>query len=255
MTTPSVKSWPLPKIILFLVLGFVFLTHALLAEFIGVKIFSLNDLLGWKKDGVLGDFNLTAGVLLWPVVFVMTDLINEYYGRRIVVLFSSFAALCISYSFVMIYGSLLLPPADFWRTSAMSRGVADFQVAYSAVFGQGLWIILGSVTAFLVGQLVDVWVFQRIKKATGEGRLWLRATGSTMVSQAIDSFLVLYIAFYWGADWPLDRVMSVALLNYGFKWSAALVMTPLIYGVHQRIEAYLGPALAQSMRAAAHRSE
>jgi uncharacterized PurR-regulated membrane protein YhhQ (DUF165 family) len=49
--------------------------------------------------------------------------------------------------------------------------------------------------------------------------------------------------------------MSVALLNYAFKWSAALVMTPLIYGVHQRIEAYLGPALAQSMRAAAHRSE
>lgn len=198
MTTPSDRSWPLPKIILFLVLGFVFLTHALLAEFIGVKIFSLNDLLGWKKDGIVGDMNLTAGVLLWPVVFVMTDLINEYFGRRIVVLFSSFAALCISYSFVMIYGSLLLPPADFWRTSALSRGVPDFQVAYSAVFGQGLWIILGSVTAFLVGQLVDVWVFQRIKKATGEGRLWLRATGSTMVSQAIDSFLVLYIAFYWG---------------------------------------------------------
>ena len=155
----------------------------------------------------------------------------------------------------MIYGSLLRPPADFWRTSALSRGVPDFQVAYSAVFGQGLWIILGSVTAFLVGQLVDVWVFQRIKKATGEGRLWLRATGSTMVSQAIDSFLVLYIAFYWGADWPLDRVMSVALLNYAFKWVAALVMTPLIYGVHHRIEAYLGPDLAQSMRAAAHRSE
>ncbi|NBW33381.1 MAG: hypothetical protein EBR22_05440, partial [Cytophagia bacterium] len=64
MTNPSVRSWPLPKIILFLVLGFVFLTHALLAEFIGVKIFSLNDLLGWRKDGFFGDFRLYRGVCL-----------------------------------------------------------------------------------------------------------------------------------------------------------------------------------------------
>jgi hypothetical protein len=148
-----------------------------------------------------------------------------------------------------------LPPAEFWRTSGLARGVTDYQVAYSAVFGQGLWIILGSVTAFLLGQVVDVWVFQRIKKATGEGKLWLRATGSTMVSQGIDSFLVLYIAFYWGADWPLERVLSVALLNYLFKWFAALLMTPLLYFVHHRIESFLGPALALQMRTAAHRSE
>ena len=255
MNHTTAPPWPWPKVILFLVLGFVFLTHALLAEFIGVKIFSLNDWLGWKPNGPLGNMNLTAGVLLWPVVFVMTDLINEYYGHKVVVWFSSLAAVCISYSFVMIYGSLSLPPAEFWRVSGLSRGVTDYQVAYSAVFGQGLWIILGSVTAFLVGQVVDVWVFQRIKKATGEGKLWLRATGSTMVSQGIDSFLVLYIAFYWGADWPLDRVWSVALLNYAFKWFAALVMTPFLYLVHHRIEAFLGPALSHQMRNEAHRSE
>ncbi|MGA1666800.1 MAG: queuosine precursor transporter [Bacteroidia bacterium] len=248
-------NWPWPKVILFLVLGFVFLTHALLAEFIGVKIFSFNDWMGWNLQGPLGELNLTAGVLLWPVVFVMTDLINEYYGHKVVVWFSSLAAICISYSFVIIYGSLALPPAEFWRTSGLARGVTDYQVAYSAVFGQGLWIILGSVTAFLLGQVGDVWVFQRIKKATGEGKLWLRATGSTMVSQGIDSFLVLYIAFYWGADWPLERVLSVALLNYLFKWFAALLMTPLLYFVHHRIESFLGPALALQMRTAAHRSE
>ena len=79
----SVDSWPIPKIRLFLVLGFVFLTNALLAEFIGVKIFSLNSLLGIDNQGNTLEFNLTAGVLLWPVVFVMTDLINEYYDIRI----------------------------------------------------------------------------------------------------------------------------------------------------------------------------
>jgi uncharacterized integral membrane protein (TIGR00697 family) len=128
------------------------------------------------------------------------------------------------------------------------RGVENMQTAYGAVFGQGLWIIAGSITAFLLGQMVDVWVFQRIKRLTGEGKLWLRATGSTMISQGIDSVVVLYIAFYLGADWPLQRVLQIALLNYAFKWVAAMAMTPLIYLVHQRIERHLGPELSEQMR-------
>lgn len=245
VTVKSTTSWPLAKIYLFLVLGFVFLTNALLAEFVGVKIFSLDRVLGLGKEWGM---NLTAGVLLWPVVFVMTDLINEYYGRRIVLVFSALSAACILYAFAMVYGSMALPPADFWPSSGAAKGIDDMQVAYSAVFGQGLWIIAGSITAFLVGQLVDVWVFQRIKRMTGEGRLWLRATGSTMISQGIDSVVVLWIAFYWGAGWSLGLVMHIALLNYAFKWSVALLMTPVIYGIHRRIEAYLGEDLAEIMR-------
>jgi uncharacterized integral membrane protein (TIGR00697 family) len=242
------ETWPLPKVGLFLLLGFVFLTNALLAEFVGVKIFSLNNLLGLDSQGLGLEFNLTAGVLLWPVVFVMTDLINEYFGQRVVLTFSALSALCILYAFAMVYGSIALPPAGFWTGSMKSGGVDNMQSAYGAVFGQGLWIIAGSITAFMVGQLVDVWVFQRIKRMTGEGKLWLRTTGSTMISQGIDSVVVLYIAFYWGADWPLGRVMQIALLNYAFKWVAAMAMTPLIYAVHQRIERYLGPDLSEQMR-------
>ena len=244
----TVESWPLPKIRLFLVLGFVFLTNALLAEFIGVKIFSLNSLLGIDNQGNTLEFNLTAGVLLWPVVFVMTDLINEYYGHKVVLIFSALSALCILYAFGMVYGSIALPPAGFWLGSLKAQGIENMQTAYGAVFGQGLWIIAGSITAFLVGQLVDVWVFQRIKRLTGEGKLWLRATGSTMISQGIDSVVVLYIAFYLGADLPLQRVLQIALLNYAFKWVAAMAMTPLIYLVHQRIERHLGPELSEQMR-------
>ncbi|MBM3936417.1 MAG: queuosine precursor transporter [Sphingomonadales bacterium] len=245
---PPVETWALPKIRLFLVLGFVFLTNALLAEFIGVKIFSLNTLLGFDSQGNTLEFNLTAGVLLWPVVFVMTDLINEYYGQRVVLIFSALSALCILYAFAMVYGSIALPPAGFWPGSMKAAGVENMQTAYGAVFGQGLWIIAGSIMAFLVGQLVDVYVFQRIKRITGERKLWLRATGSTMISQGLDSVVVLYIAFYLGADWPLSRVLQIALLNYAFKWFAALAMTPLIYAVHRRIEGYLGAQLSEQMR-------
>ncbi len=68
----------------------------------------------------------------------------------------------------------------------------------SGIFRQGLWIIIGSMVAFLIGQVLDVLVFHRIKKITGEKRIWLRATGSTLVSQLVDSFVVLFIAFYVG---------------------------------------------------------
>ena len=84
-------------------------------------------------------------------------------------------------------------------------------VAYRKIFGQGLWIIIGSLVAFLVGQILDVAVYQRIKKSTGEKLLWLRATGSTLVSQFVDSFVVLIIAFYIGADWELGRVLAIGL--------------------------------------------
>ena len=141
--------------------------------------------------------------------------------------------------------------ADFGHVA----GCGGFSSGLQRRFWSGTLDYFGISHGFFGGTVGGCVGVPAHQKATGEGRLWLRATGSTMVSQAIDSFLVLYIAFYWGADWPLDRVMSVALLNYAFKWAAALVMTPLIYGVHHRIEAYLGPDLAQSMRAAAHRSE
>ena len=106
----------------------------------------------------------------------------------------------------------------------------------------------GSVIAFLVGQLVDVLIFQRIKKMTGEKFLWLRATGSTLISQFIDSFVVLFIAFYWGADWNLERVLAIGIMNYIYKFGMAFVLTPVIYLVHWLIDLYLGQTLSEKMR-------
>jgi len=242
---------------LFLILGCFFVANALIAECIGVKIFSLEKTLGIipsgiKLFGVEGlSFNLTAGVLLWPLLFVMTDIVNEYYGRRGVMLLSTIAAVLIAYAFLMFFLSIALPPADFWVTYQSERGVPNMQNAFGAVFGQGMWIIVGSLVAFVIGQIVDVLVFHRLKAITGERWLWLRANGSTLVSQLLDSFVVLFIAFYIGAGWSFETVLAIGVLNYLYKFSAALVLTPLLYFTHHWIDGYLGADLAAQMRKAA----
>mgnify|MGYP001626726288 FL=1 len=241
---------------LFLLLGGFFIANALIAEFIGVKIFSLEATLGinpltYTLFGQEMSFNLTAGVLLWPVVFVMTDIINEYYGMRGVKFLSYLAVGLISFAFIMIYGAIALTPAGWWIESINDQGVPNFQAAFASVFGQGLWIIMGSLTAFLVGQFLDVTVFQQIKRITGEGKIWLRATGSTLVSQFIDSFVVLIIAFKLGADWSWALVIAVGLNNYFYKFIVAVMLTPVIYLAHFIIDAYLGSEISAKLRAKA----
>lgn len=238
--------------VLFLVLGAFFIANALIAEFIGVKIFSLEQSLGFdplqlRLFGGEYSFNMTAGVLLWPVVFVMTDIINEYFGKHGVRLFSWIAAALIAYAFLMVYLAIQLVPAEFWKVRETTNGPLLMQTAYSQIFGQGLWIIIGSLVAFLFGQLIDVYVFHWVKTKTGEKALWLRATGSTLVSQLIDSFVVLFIAFYIGADWSLSLVLAIGIVNYMYKCTVALALTPMLYLLHKGIDAYLGKSLAQQM--------
>lgn len=237
---------------LLLVLSFVFLSNALLAEFIGVKIFSLEATLGINPiKWALPDFNLTAGVLLWPVVFVMTDIINEYFGKKGVRFLSFSAVAVIAFAFLVVNFAIVLSPASFWSTAYQNFGVENMQNAYIAVFGQGLWIIAGSIIAFLIGQLLDVFVFQEIKKRTGEKKLWLRATGSTLVSQFIDSFVVLFIAFYLSNRMDFFTVIKIGLVNYIFKFIVAIALTPLLYLIHGLIDTYLGKGLATELKNAA----
>ena len=144
-----------------------------------------------------------------------------------------------------------MPPADFWISVKQDSGVPDYNEAYRAVFGQGLWIIVGSVIAFLIGQIIDVKVFHRIKRYTGEKKVWLRATGSTLISQFIDSFIVLFIAFYIGGDWPLLLVLAIGVVNYIYKFTMAIILTPVIYFAHNRIDQYLGQDVADQLKSEA----
>ncbi|MFY8207269.1 MAG: queuosine precursor transporter [Arenimonas sp.] len=243
---------------LYVFLAAFFCVTAVLAEFIGVKIFALEATLGiapfeWNLFGQTGSLNFTAGTLLWPIVFVMTDIVNEYFGKRGVRFISWTAVALILYGFVFAYAAIHLAPADWWIGANANQGVPDLQAAFAAIFGQGLWTIWGSVIAFGLGQLIDVSVFSRIRRYTGPRMVWLRATGSTAVSQLIDSFVVLYIAFVLGPQqWSYDLFFAVATLNYGYKMLAAVLMIPALYGVRKLIHWYLGHEHAELLHRNAH---
>jgi queuosine precursor transporter len=240
--------------LLFIAMAAFFCVNAVLAEFIGVKIFALEDTLGikpleWNLFGQTGSLNFTAGTLLWPIVFIMTDTVNEYYGRRGVRFISWLAAGLIVYGFAFAFIAIHLAPASWWVTVVKDQGVPDYQAAFAAVFGQGLWTIWGSLVAFIVGQLIDVNVFHRIRRRTGERHAWLRATGSTAVSQLVDSFVVLYIAFVIGPQhWPTSLFLAVGTLNYTYKMLAAIALIPLLYLARAGIHRYLGRDLAHQLR-------
>jgi hypothetical protein len=240
---------------LFLGISAFFVANALIAESIGTKIFSLEKLFGFSPTnftlfGQTGmSFNLTCGVLLWPLEFVITDIVNEYYGPRAVRRISFTAIILISYAFLMYFLAIGVPPADFWISSGAKNGIDNMQNSYNAIFGQGMRIIIGSLVAFLVSQLVDVYIFHRIKKATGEKFIWLRATGSTLVSQLVDSYIVLFIAFSGVFSWQL--ILGIGIMNYIYKFTMAILLTPVIIWVEKRIEAYVGHDVARKMKRAA----
>jgi uncharacterized integral membrane protein (TIGR00697 family) len=234
-----------------------FVANALIAECIGGKLFSLEKVLGLAPADftLFGQqhlsFDLTCGVLLWPLEFIMTDIVNEYYGPKAVRRISYTAVALISYAFLMFYLAIYIPSSNYWLTSQSKNGLPNMQVAFNGIFGQGMWIIFASIVAFLVSQIVDVTIFHKIKKYTGEKYVWLRATGSTLVSQLVDSFIVLYIAFKIGQGWSWQKVLAICLMNYIYKFVMAIVLTPVIYFVEARIEKYLGHDTTRKMKRAA----
>jgi uncharacterized integral membrane protein (TIGR00697 family) len=249
MKTPASNSnFTHKKQQLYLLLSAIFIVNALLAEIIGVKIFHVNGLLNLPET-VPGD--LTAGVLIWPVVFVTTDILNEYFGPKGVLRVSLLTAGLIIYAFVVIYATTKLQPAAFWldvnKTDSAGRPF-DIDFAYQSIFRQGGNIIIGSITAFIVGQILDATVFQAVRRLTKERFVWLRATGSTLVSQLVDSFVVLYVAFYVFGNWSFDQVLTVANTNYWYKFAAAILLTPVLYLAHAIIDRYLGKEATEELQ-------
>ena len=205
--------------LVFLILAMVFVTNAILGEVMGGKLIQV------------GQFTMSMGVLPWPIVFVLTDLTNEYFGTRGVRRLTFITVGLIIYAFIILFASMGIPAASF-------SPVQDS--AYNAVFGQSLWIIVGSIIAFMVSQLVDVAIFWTFRNATGGKHLWLRATGSTAVSQLIDTFVIMGIAFYLPGKITFDQFINTSTTNYTYKFLIALCATPLIYLGHAIIDRFLG---------------
>lgn len=205
--------------IVYLALAGFFVTNAILGEVTGGKLFTF------------GVFTLSIGVIPWPVVFIATDLINEYFGREGVRRLTLMTIALIVYAFIVLFLAMQVPAASF-------SPVTDAQ--FQAVFGQSLWIIVGSVTAFALSQLVDVGVFWLVRHRTGGRFLWMRATGSTVVSQLIDSIVIIGIAFWLPGKVKTSEFLQVAASNYSFKLLIALGTTPLLYAGHAAIDRFLG---------------
>lgn len=207
------------KHLLFTVLGAFFITNAIMGEILGGKLITV------------GPFTMTVGVLPWPLVFLTTDLINEYFGKKGVQRLTFLAIGLIVYMFVILWLGMQIPAASF-------SPVKD--PAFNEVFGQSMWIIVGSIVAFAVSQLVDVAVFWMLRDVTKGKMLWLRATGSTAVSQLIDSFIVIGIAFWISGQVTFKEFMTISSTNYIYKLLVAIGLTPFIYLGHKLIDNYLG---------------
>ena len=227
---------------IFFILSGIFITNAIIAEILGTKIFEFDFIL---------NFNMSVGVIIWPVVFITTDIINEYFGKKGIKKISYFTILLIIYVFIIIYMSTKLTPNNYWlNINSVDNHGNPFHIdyAYNIIFLQSTGIIIGSIIAFLIAQILDVIVFHKLKRMTKGKFIWLRATGSTLISQFIDSFVVLFIAFYLLAPndkvWSLSQVFSVGFDNYTFKFIIAILITPLIYLAHYLIDNYMGKDLA-----------
>jgi uncharacterized integral membrane protein (TIGR00697 family) len=203
----------------YVVLAGIFITNAIVAELIGGKLINI------------GSAVMSVGILPWPVVFITTDLINEYFGEKGVKKLSLITACLIAYCFVLLYIALNIPAVKGENL------ITDTQ--FNSVFGQSMWIIVGSVTAFLVSQLIDVTVFHYVKNRTGNKMIWLRSTGSTVISQFFDSFIVLGIAFWMTGKMTTEVYILSAFTGYFVKLIIAVFLTPLIYLGHYIIEKYI----------------
>lgn len=218
-TLKTINMFQRRKDIVYVILAGIFITNALVAELIGGKLI------------YIGDVVMSLGILPWPIVFITTDLINEYFGEKGVKKLSFITAGLIAYTFLLLLIGLQIP-------AVKGDGlITDEQ--FSAVFGQSMWIIVGSITAFLVSQLIDVTIFHFVKNRTGKKMIWLRSTGSTVISQFFDSFIVLGIAFWLPGKIDTKMFVASALTGYTVKLLIAVGLTPFIYLGHYLIEKYL----------------
>ncbi|MFZ9587273.1 MAG: queuosine precursor transporter [Crocinitomicaceae bacterium] len=220
---------------LFIILAGLFITNAVTAELISNKLIQIPIEFNFFGNHI-GPFATIVGILPWPIVFLLTDLMNEFYGQKAVRKLSWITAGLIAYCFIIVGISLAIPAYEI-----KGSDLAD-NASYLKVFGQSQMIIVGSICAFLVSQLLDAFLFDKIKQKTGNRFIWLRSTGSTVLSQLIDSYIVLYVGFVLPGKMTFGTYMSIAPTNYVLKLFIAVGLTPLIYLGHYLVRKYLNHA-------------
>jgi len=205
---------------------------ALVATFMTCLV--VGDLIGGKLTSVTlfgREWVFSAGQLAFPVTFILTDILNEFYGRKVARRVTLLAFFMVGLTLAIIAIAGLLP----WWGKTLEPGWGGVTPhEFDVVFSQAMWIQLSSMVAFLIGNLVDISVFFVLKKATGNRMLWLRATGSTAISQLIDT--VIITALVWAPKVDVDGYLALVLGSYAVKLVVAVLVTPVIYGLHGVIE-------------------
>jgi queuosine precursor transporter len=215
------------KDIVFLILAGFFITNAIVAELIGGKLVTF-----------FGTFTQSIGIVMWPVVFIVTDLVNEYYGQKGVRKLSYITVALIAFTFVVLFICMNIPATGF-------SPVSDDN--FRKVFGQSMYIIIGSICAFIISQLVDSTIFWMLREKTGKNMIWLRSTGSTVISQLVDTFIVQFIAFVVPGVWTMNEFAKNASFGYAFKLMVAIAIIPVIYLVHFLVDRYLGKETSEEL--------
>jgi queuosine precursor transporter len=216
---------------LFLVLAGIFTTCLVVGDIIGGKLVSTR---------VFGlEFTTTVGMVPFPVTFLLTDVLNEFYGKR-AARFITLVGFCMAVlSFTFIYIAAAVPFAAMTRAPDWT-GVNE--AAFNNVFLGSLRMIVASLCAYLVSQFVDIGVFHLLKRVTSGKLLWLRATGSTAVSQLIDTIVINFVA--WSGLMSVSKIVNIVYSAYGLKLLIAIGLTPAIYLCHTLVQRGLGiPAI------------
>jgi len=217
---------------LFVFLAGLFVTNAITAELISNKLIEIPIAFSLGSQKV-GPFVTIVGVIPWPVVFILTDLLNEFYGEKAVRRISWITAVLIAYCFIIVSIALQLPAKEIPGSTLATN--AEF----GKVFGQAQAVIIGSIAAFLLSQIMDATLFHWIKRKTGNRYIWLRSTGSTVISQMVDTIVVLYIGFVLTGAITMNDFFNIAPTNYLLKLGIAILLTPVIYLGHYLVRKYL----------------
>ena len=202
---------------LYLVLSACFLTSLLIANVTAGKFFQF------------GSLSVSVGVIPFPLTFVLTDLVNEYYGRRGARSMTTIGAAMLVLAFLIITAARALPIAE---------GSPVPGAAFDAVFGVSWRFFAASLGAFLLGQLADIQSFHALKRVTASRHLWLRATGSTAISQIVDTVFVNAAAL--GGTLAFGTLAKVTAASYVYKMIVAILLTPLLYAAHEMLTSRWG---------------
>jgi len=208
---------------LFVTLVAIFMTCLVVGDLMGGKVTSI--------EAFGREWPFSVGQLAFPVTFILTDILNEFYGRQVVRKVTFLAFAMVGLTFVLVYAAGAMP---WWSETLKPDWTGVTPNQFEVVFTQATRIQLSSMVAFLLANLVDISVFFVLKRATGNRMLWLRATGSTAVSQLIDTAVIS--ALVWGGKVTFDQYVTIVITSYLVKLTAAIVVTPVIYALHGLIE-------------------